>query len=117
MPHTSDTIMQFINLTPHALNIKSATGEWVTIPTSGNSARIATTDSPRGSVAGIDTFTTVLGAIEGLPEPVSGVALIVSGMVGQAANRVDVFSPGVLVRDDSGRPTGCVGLQCYAAIR
>tara|TARA_Y100000593_G_C4311522_1_gene338613 strand:+ start:127 stop:504 length:378 start_codon:yes stop_codon:yes gene_type:complete len=40
----------------------------------------------------------------------SGGVAIVSAMVAQATKRLDVVSPGQLIRDDKGRPIGCEGL-------
>ena len=59
----------------------------------------------------IPTVVSSYGEVTGLPDPQLGVAYIVSGMVASAAPRPDVFSPGDLVRDESGRPVGCKGLR------
>jgi hypothetical protein len=102
--------MTFVNLTPHELNIHTKT-EVVTLPPSGNVARISTIEIPGPEVGGIPTVATLFGDITGLPAPQEGVVLIVSGMVASAAPREDVMSPGPLVRDEAGRPVGCRGLR------
>ena len=100
----------FVNLTPHALNIH-ALEEVVTLPPSGEVARVSTTETPGPEVGGIPTTITSLGEVTGLPAPKAGAVYIVSGMVASAAPREDVMSPGPLVRDESGRPIGCRGLR------
>jgi hypothetical protein len=59
----------------------------------------------------LDTFITKYGEVTDLPEPEEGTIYIVSGMVAAAAPRPDVMSPGTLVRDDQGKPMGCLGLR------
>ena len=100
----------FINLTPHALNIH-APGGVVTIPPSGEVARVATVSEEAAPVGGIPTVTTACGEVTGLPAPVEGTVFVGSGLVASAAPRDDVLSPGDLVRDESGRPVGCRGLR------
>jgi len=100
----------FVNLTPHSLAIHTPTGV-VTLAPSGEVARVATVNTEAAPVGGIPTCTTTTGEVTGLPDPQEGVFLVVSGMVASAAPRPDVFSPGDLVRDESGRPIGCKGLR------
>lgn len=105
--------MEFVNLTPHALNIHSG-GKVITLPPSGIVARVAQTfqhDYLKSQEFGIDIFETNYGEVENLPEPKQGIIFIVSGLVKQAVKRQDVLSPGELVRDSQGRPTGCKGLR------
>ena len=84
-----------------------------TVETNGQTAimnglAIGGPSGPRGIVS-VRTRTT--GAVVGLPDPKAGVVYVVSGMVRSALEgRPDVFSPGPLVRDASGRPVGCRGL-------
>jgi hypothetical protein len=95
------------NLTPHA--IVFTTG--LTVPPSGQVARCAQVSQPAGEADGVPLFHTAYGAVEGLPEPVSGTLYIVSAMVRAAVpHRQDVASPGDLVRDGEGKVTGCKGL-------
>lgn len=100
----------FINLTPHTLNIHTP-GDVIAIPPSGEVARVATVSVETDPVGGIPTVKTTFGEVTGLPAPKEGVTLVVSGLVASAAPRYDVFSPGDLVRDASGRPVGCQGLR------
>lgn len=102
----------FVNLTPHSLNIIGTNGDVVTVPPSGSVARVSTQRVAGPQVDGIDTYRVTFGQVEGLPEPVPGTILIVSGMVAARVCRDDVFAPGELVRDSAGQPTGCKGLTC-----
>jgi hypothetical protein len=62
---------------------------------------------------GINIQRPTFGNIVGLPEPKDGTVYIVSAMVREAArDRIDVFSPGSLIRDDAGNVVGCDGLDC-----
>jgi len=106
--------MQVINLTPHVLNLFNENNEEVmVIPPSGQVARVRTESVLTGGVAGIPTFETKFGEVEGLPEPQEGTIFVVSGLVRgheTVRNRQDVFQPGRLLRNESGQPVGCVGL-------
>jgi len=102
--------MKLYNLTPHTLNVHTPDGV-VNLPPSGAVARVATVSTPAAPMGGIPTCTTTLGEVTGLPDFQEGVVYIVSGMVASAAPRPDVMSPGDLVRDESGRPVGCLGLR------
>ena len=101
----------FRNLTPHALNIHLDDGTVLNLATSGTVARVATSRTVRENIGAVPTFRVETGEVTDLPSPVEGMILIVSGFVASAAPREDVFSPGELVRDDSGRPVGCHGLS------
>lgn len=86
--------MQFINLTPHAINLANADGEiTLTIPASGQTARIASTQTVVGEINGIPVRRTDWGQVEGLPEAQEGVVFVVSTLVAQAVRRADVVSP------------------------
>lgn len=106
--------MQMVNLTPHAITIVTVGGN-VTIPPSGNVARVAATPTSAGEVS-VGTTTipltrTAFGDVQDLPDAQPGVLLLVSGLVRSAVpNRNDVASPGDLVRDANGQPVGCKGL-------
>jgi hypothetical protein len=92
--------MEFINLTPHDLNIAG-----LTVPPSGRVARVAVLQEPVGrlEVQGrpIPVVSQTYGEIEGLPEPVPGVSYLVSNVVRTVLGieRPDVLAP------DTG-PTG-----------
>jgi len=104
--------MKFVNLTPHTLNIFSPQGEeLLTIEPSGDIARVEISMEGSGTLPGpVPTFVATYGDIE-LPAPEAKKTFIVSGMVEAATSRPDVYAPGELLRDESGRPKGCVGLK------
>lgn len=102
--------MQFINLTPHVLNVH--TGEIVrSIPPSGVVARVSETFIEKEAIGNIPVRMATVGSILDLPAPEEGKIFIASKFVAAAAEREDVLSPGPLLRDDKGRPIGCDGLQ------
>ena len=101
-----------MNLTPHdVIIIVSPSGETMTVPRSGTVARCATVSKSAGMHAGVTLSTVAFGAVEGLPAPVMGRVLIVSALVRSALpGRLDLASPGDLVRDAAGAVVGCRGL-------
>jgi len=105
--------MEIINLTPHTINIFSPEGEELAvIEASGDIARVDVTMVGSGTLPGhIPTFVAVMGDVSGLPAPAPNKTFIVSGIVEAACDRPDVYGPGELLRDESGRPKGCVGLK------
>ena len=99
----------FINLTPHEIVLKNS--ETTIIPPSGNVARCAVTSIHVGTIEGIQLCQNIFGEVEDLPSPVEGTIFLVSALVRLAVpTRKDVASPGDLVRDDSGKITGCRSL-------
>lgn len=107
-----------VNLTPHQINIIADDGKVVSIPPSGQVARVAQTREPRGSIDGITVTYSTFGDVEGLPDPQDGVIYVVSGLVLSAVpDRTDVFAPGEAVRDGEGRVIGARGLSCTPAYR
>lgn len=114
--------MLFENLTPHALNVKTTDGAFVTIPPSSRGpARVIYDCLPPEQVSygGVAEFeVTVSGSpreIVGLPDPEEDdepVVHIVSKAVADAApaSRGDLMSPGKLIRDADGKVIGCDGL-------
>lgn len=117
--------MKIVNLTPHAVTVLSQDGAVkVTVPPSGAVARVtqATEPATHGEWAavsaqyGFPVSVPVYGAMDGLPEQAPGTIYIVSAMVRAAApSRLDLASPGDLVRNEAGQPTGCRGLFVNAA--
>ncbi len=107
--------MELFNLTPHAINIMCIDGApLVSLSPSGTIARV---DVVRTRVSdllgGLPVFRTTFGELVGLPDPVDGRIYVCSLIAAQAAisiGRTDVLSPGELVRDEAGRPIGCLGL-------
>lgn len=97
-------MVDFINLTPHALSLMLPNGSVVTIPPSGTVARVGTEEVLIGEVGGIPLVERRFGAVEGLPE--EGVPCLVSALVaGAVPGRAGVYAPdtGVsAVRNDKG---------------
>ena len=87
-----------INFTPHAIVLRPATGEDVTIPPSGTVARVAAPAGVLSDVGGIPVPVASpdgSGVVTDLPEAVGGTWLLVSGMVGAALKgRTDILVPG-----------------------
>jgi hypothetical protein len=106
-----------VNLTPHAVTIGT-----LTVPPSGTIARVAVSRRqvgiiPMGGGIDIPIFETYFGDVTDLPLPKDGTVIIVSAMVRThpaVSDRLDVASPGQLVRDASGRVIGCDGLDLNA---
>jgi hypothetical protein len=110
--------MNIVNLTPHDIHICDADGRIVrTIHRSGNQARCAVSSVEVGQVDGIPLVTTQFGEVSGLPEPQSSMLYLVSLLVRQAVpHRLDVVSPGDMVRDGNGQIVGCKNLTINSAV-
>ena len=103
--------MSIINLTPHQLSIHTPQGV-VAAPPSGEIARVSSSRRKVGEFEGIELWNTSYGEVTGLPEPAEGTLYVVSGMVrGAVPSRLDVASPGELLRGPDGQPIGCGGLN------
>ena len=106
-----------INLTPHAVTIGN-----LTVPPSGTVARVSVSRRQVGVIpledgTTVPAFVPSFGEVTDLPDHQNGVILIVSAMVRShpaIARRLDVASPGTLVRDADGRIVGCDGLDFNA---
>ena len=102
--------MDIVNLTPHAITIVLP-NEQFTIPPSGQVARVAQTSAPVTVADGIPLVKVEYGPVEGLPPVEATTLYIVSAIVRMAMPaRLDIASPGDLVRDASGQPIGCRNL-------
>jgi len=104
--------MLYKNMTPHELVIYNTKKEKVlTVPPSGEVARVGTKRKLYNVVNGIefwDMFYTDKPEFETKEDTI----YIVSGAVKALyPNRLDVVSPGELLRDEKGKPYGCVGLN------
>jgi hypothetical protein len=98
-------------LPPHVINIVSAEGQPVLSLDSSGIARCAEEAQLVEQIDGVCLYDMKYGEVTGLPE--EGTMYIVSQLVRQAIpERLDVASPGPLVRNDSGNPVGCKGLVC-----
>ncbi|SRR6266487_548570 len=109
----------FVNLTPHAIRVRSPWRESeaepydadVVIPASGTVARLAPTRQEKAVIAGQFKLDSISFAeVEGLPEYEEGQATyyIVSMPVGQAVHRSDVIVPDTqpdssCIRDERGQ--------------
>ena len=96
--------MEFVNLTPHPITLRTADGGDLTVAPSGQVARVAQHPSETVHLPGfpLPILTAPrFGAVEGLPEPEGGVAYIVSGLVlaHTPSDRGDVFAPATGPRD------------------
>lgn len=108
------------NLTPHPITIVANGGD-ITIAPEGVTPRVVSASRNGAPVAGIPVKIDDAGTVEGLPDAVEGVALIVSGMVLAAltgSGRKDVYAPGTgpadgAIRNDKGH---IVAVTCLKAV-
>ncbi len=97
-----------INYTPHTIN-EVTTGK--SYPSNGVARVESQTHWLKNTIDDVPLCTTKLGEVQGLPGFVEDTYIIVSGLVFDASNRVDLLAPGMLVRDDNGQPIGCNGFR------
>jgi hypothetical protein len=100
--------VKLVNLTPHAINIANEDGEIVrVIPPSGTVARVTSKAVPRPPIDGVPFVETVLGKVEGLPNPDGGTYYIVSQFIISALptwpNLVRPDTGPSCLRDDNGQ--------------
>lgn len=103
--------MHIINLTPHAIVLRSHPETDTTILPSGVVARVMTTPGSLGVMEGIPVpiaHPTTYGSVEGIPVPIDNTIYLVSGLVLSRTNRPDVFGPGTgpsdgAIRNDKGQ--------------
>ncbi len=101
--------MNIVNLTPHELRLHTESG--VEVHRSAGVARVSSTSTGVGSVAGVALVRATVGEVVGLPAPEEGTLFVVSAMVRAALpGRADLASPGDLVRDEAGAVVGCKSL-------
>jgi hypothetical protein len=107
---------KIVNLCPHALNIRTRTGEIVTVPPSGATARCTEVreDVP-SPIPAMRVSRARYGEVVGLPAPEPGTIYVVSAIVLNAlhGSRPDVFCPGPGIKDEKGSTVACDGLSCY----
>ena len=99
---------KIINLTAHTIN-ETTTGK--SFPPSGIVARIHTEQVVACNRLDIPVYTTLFGAIAGLPEPKRNTFYIVSAMVLNGSERTDIMAPGNVKRDESQKIIGCQGFR------
>ena len=103
--------MEFINLTPHKLNLVANDGSQVSIDPSGTVARVSSSMKPTTVINGIQVFQPSYGEVENIPAAEDGKVFIVSRMVkDRIPERTDVLVPGNPVRDEAGNIIGSKGL-------
>lgn len=97
---------KFVNLTPHAINLIDRV-----IEPSGTVARCTEVSIFCGVVDGVKLVTRQYGTVAGVPDEQPFTMYIVSAMVRMALpDRLDIASPGDMVRDINGNITGCKNL-------
>lgn len=85
--------MEFRNMTPHAIVVRTAAGDRVFTP-SGSVPRVAMTPATLPEVDGIEVVQTTYGPVEGMPSPEEGIGYIVSAMVAdRLSGRSDIYCP------------------------
>ena len=111
-------MMNFVNLTPHAIVVRLENGSDLTFPPSGKIARVDELPTEAvGEVGGVKILSrTVFGKVIDLPEPTEGVGYIVSGLVAGVVYRNDVFAPATgpkdgALRNDKGHIVAVVALK------
>ncbi len=104
---------QFVNLTPHILNIIAADGSTVYIPPDGNIvARVSSSSFVVATLMGINISQQIFGDVINLPDTEDGIIYIVSRRVkDRVPDRPDVLVPGAPVRDAEGKIIGANGLS------
>ena len=102
--------MTIINLTPHEITFMG--DKKITIPASGNVARVAVKHEHVGTLNDLPIYRSVFGQVENLPEPKADTVYIVSAIVAQAVKgkRDDIYIVDDTVRDENGRIIGCRAL-------
>ena len=102
--------VKFVNLTPHDITVVDGETR-VTLPKSGQVARVAVSQVEVGRAEGIALYQTRKGEVQGIPAQEEGTIYVVSLLVREALPaRTDLASPGELIRDADGKPIGCRGL-------
>ncbi len=96
-----------VNLTPHAITFRNASGEFRTVEPSGKVARVDSTAQQIDTIHGVPVQDVHLGEIIGLPESDDSESIfIVSGMVLEAMKlkgirRADVIAPATGPKDEA----------------
>lgn len=104
--------MEIVNLTPHEIKVVGDEENVHTFAPSGQTTRIHVIRYKFGYAGDIPLYKSELGQVEGLPEQKEGVYLIVSTLIRTSfPARKDLLSPGELIRDAKGQPTGCRGFD------
>ena len=107
--------MQYVNLTPHVVNVYNDEEVVMSLAPSGCVVRIDESVTPSVELDGIQFVDVSLGEVNGLPEEEEDTVFVVSmsllmGMKAAGSNRQDCVYPFGQVRDDQGRIIGCRSL-------
>jgi hypothetical protein len=108
----------WVNLTPHEIVVRRSplpSSEPLRLPPSGRIARMSAETSTAGERDGVTLRLQRGATADGLPPPTDGVVWVVSTPMRLAMpHRLDLVSPGPLVRDENGQPVACDGLDVNA---
>lgn len=109
--------MRFVNLTPHAIVVRTSEGDMTFAP-SGAVARVSTSVEAFGEVGGIPLTRTVFGAPVGVPDIEEGTIFIVSSLVGARVCRPDVVAPdtGATAIRENGQVVAVRGFQSFLGL-
>ena len=102
--------MRYINLTPHKIHEVTS---GMTVPPSGTVARVSVITTEVSSIP-FPRYKVKMSDPVDLPDPQPNTVFIVSLPVKShpaVKKRQDVWAPGDLVRDEEGRPIGCIGFK------
>lgn len=106
------TLVNLVNLTPHAVNFITADGRQIDVQPEGIIARLEQKDVLSRWIGRIPVYKTEYGEVQNLPDPQPDTIYIVSGMVlSQVPERDDVLAPGALIRNDAGQVIGAGGFK------
>lgn len=108
----TEKTVKIVNLTPHEVTVVASNGDvMMKVPASGQVARCSVNRTTVGKLNGIPVAKSVMGDVEGLPEPSEDTIYIVSRVVAEAmkGKRDDLVIPDDAVRDGEGRIIGCKG--------
>ena len=108
--------VEFINLTPHELNVRKEDGSFLTVPPSGTVARVSVQAMTMGRIDGVViTGQAFESDISGVPPRKDGTYYVVSRLAADALKeegRVeDILIPGPAIRDEDGKIVGCDGFS------
>lgn len=113
--------MRLVNLTPHAITLRLASGEDMVLAPTAPAARVVAPEAPRTAVEGLPlpVVATVEGEVDGLPAPEAGTAYVVSAVVlahPSVRGRTDVYGPGTGPSHGAVREAGQVrAVTCLVA--
>lgn len=110
-----------INLTPHTVTVIGSEGGKVALPQGGRPARCKLRDDHTDDFAFGDITVPIVenrfGGVYGLPDPVTGVRIVVSRTVAMAlaGTRTDLLVPNGFVFDDARRVAGCTSFMKFTS--